>query len=465
MESITAFLDFFATFINDLGNYVFIPIIFLILMKIVGRSWGESIQCAMKVGIGFIALSMAVNLMIDQVSPAITGLTERFGSSLDAIDVGGAATAVMGFGSSMGAIIIPLCVGINILMLVLKLTDCVNVDVFNLHQNASMGAIVYAFSGNFLYGVLTAGLFHVWALVAADLGADQNEKFFHLPKGVSISHPVANTYLIFAYPFNWLFDHIPGIRNINITPESVQKRLGILGDPTIIGFILGILLGVLGFDWSDPYTAGISTVQLGMYMAAVMLLIPKMTSIMMEGLVPLSNAVRKTLVKRFPDRDITVGMDTALIVGNPAVIAPALLLIPVIVLLAVVLPGNRVMPMGDLSQFVFFIACMVPVFKGNIFRTWISSIVLFGGGLYIATWMTDATNTVFQQFGANAAEGVVYSSLNPSANPFTGLFAWASQVGLPAFILIAGILAGVAVLVYRRRSASIAAAKAEAASK
>ena len=202
-----------------------------------------------------------------------------------------------------------------------------------------------------------------------------------------------------------------------------------------------------------------------MYMAAVMLLIPKMTSIMMEGLVPLSNAVRKTLVKRFPDRDITVGMDTALIVGNPAVIAPALLLIPVIVLLAVVLPGNRVMPMGDLSQFVFFIACMVPVFKGNIFRTWISSIVLFGGGLYIATWMTDATNTVFQQFGANAAEGVVYSSLNPSANPFTGLFAWASQVGLPAFILIAGILAGVAVLVHRRRSASIAAAKAEAASK
>lgn len=455
-------MEFLATFINDLGNFVFIPIIFLILMKLVGRSWGESIQCAMKVGIGFIALTLAVNLMIDQVSPAITGMTERFGSSLDAIDVGGAATAVMGFGSSMGAIIIPLCVGINIIMLVLKLTDCVNVDVFNLHQNASMGAIVYAFSGNFLYGVLTAALFHVWALVAADLGAEQNEKFFKLPKGVSISHPVANTYLIFAYPFNWLFDHIPGIRNINITPESVQKRLGILGDPTIIGFILGILLGILGFDWADPYTAAISTVQLGMYMAAVMLLIPKMTSIMMEGLVPLSNAVRKKLVKRFPDRDITVGMDTALIVGNPAVIAPALLLIPVIVLLAVVLPGNRVMPMGDLSQFVFFIACMVPVFGGNIFRTWLSSVILFGGGLYIATWMTDATNAVFQQFGANASAGVVYSSLNPSANPFTGLFAAASQLGLPAFILIGGILIGVAVLVHRKRVAKIEAAKAEA---
>ena len=118
-----------------------------------------------------------------------------------------------------------------------------------------------------------------------------------------------------------------------------------------------------------------------MYLAAVMLLLPRMTSIMMEGLVPLSNVARKKLVKRFPDRQITVGMDTALIVGHPSVIAPALLLIPVIVILAVILPGNRVMPLGDLSQFVFFIACMVPVFNGNIIRTWVTTIILFGGGL------------------------------------------------------------------------------------
>ncbi len=67
-------------------------------------------------------------------------------------------------------------------MLVARLTDCVNVDVFNLHQNASMGAIVGVYSGSFLYGALTAALFHVWALIAADLGAKNNEKFFNLPK-------------------------------------------------------------------------------------------------------------------------------------------------------------------------------------------------------------------------------------------------------------------------------------------
>ncbi len=443
-------MEIITQFINDLGNFIFIPIIFLVFMLMLKRTISEAIQSAMKVGIGFIALSMVIGFMLEKMEPAITGLAAKTGSSLSAIDVGGAATAVMGFGSSMGAIVIPLCVGINILMLVLKLTDCVNVDVFNLHQNASMGAIVYAYSGNFLYGVLTMGLFHVWALIAADLGAKNNEKFFGLPQGVSISHPVANTYLMFAYPFEWLFSRIPGLKDVNVTAETIQKRFGVLGDPTVVGFILGTLLGLFGYEWKDPYHTIISSVQLGMFLAAVMLLLPKMTSIMMEGLVPLSNAARKQLVKRFPDREITVGMDTALIVGNPSVIAPALLLIPIMVILAVILPGNKVMPLGDLSQFVFFIACMVPVFKGNIIKTWISSVILFGGGLYIASWMTPATNEVFQKFGAGAKEGVMYTSLNPSANPFTGLFAAMTHVGIVGYILVGLILVGVGYLLKRR---------------
>lgn len=443
-------MEFITQFINDLGNFIFIPIIFLVLMAVLGRPISECISSAMKVGIGFIALTMTIRFMLEKMAPAVTGLAESTGSSLSAIDVGGAATAVMGFGSSMGPIIIPLCVGINIILLLVKITDCVNVDVFNLHQNASMGAIVGVYSGSFLYGVLTAGLFHVWALIAADLGAKNNEKFFNLPKGVSISHPVANTYLIFAYPFNWIYDRIPGFRNINVTAESIQKRFGVLGDPIIVGFIIGVLLGFCGYQWNSPYHTIIDSVQLGMYLAAVMLLLPRMTSIMMEGLVPLSNVVRKKLVKRFPERDINVGMDTALIIGNPSVIAPALLLIPIIVILAVILPGNKVMPLGDLSQFVFFIACMVPVFKGNIIRTWLTSVFLFGGGLYIASWMTPATNTVFQAFGTNPDASVMYTSLNPSANPFTSLFAAMSHVGIFGYVLVGLILISVGYLLKKR---------------
>lgn len=436
-------MAFITQFINDLGNFIFIPIIFLIIMKLLKRPLSECISSAMKVGIGFIALTMTINLMLEKLSPAINGLAASTGSTLKAIDVGGAATAVIGFGSDLGAIVIPLCVAVNIVLLLLKITDCVNVDVFNLHQNASIGAIVAAYSGNLFYGILAAGLFHVWALIAADLGAKKNKEYFGLPDGVSISHPVANTYLMFAYPFNWLFDHIPGLNKLNVTAETIQKKFGILGDPTIVGFILGFILGLFGYGFDNMYKTIISSLQLGMYLAAIMLLLPKMTSIMMEGLVPLSNAARKMLVKKFPDRNITVGMDTALIIGNPNVIASSLLLIPTIEVIAILLPGNIVMPLGDLSQFVFFIACMVPVFKGNVIRTWLSSSILFGGGLWIASWMAKPMTQVFMKFGAGAKKGVLYSALNPAANPFTGLFAAATHVGIIAFVAIAVVLLAV----------------------
>ena len=66
-------MELVTQFINDLGNFIFIPLIFLTIMKILRRPWKEAIQCAMKVGIGFIALTMTINLMLEKVAPAITG--------------------------------------------------------------------------------------------------------------------------------------------------------------------------------------------------------------------------------------------------------------------------------------------------------------------------------------------------------------------------------------------------------
>ena len=80
---------------------------------------------------------------------------------------------------------------------------------------------------------------------------------------------------------------------------------------------------------------------------------------------------------------------------------------------------------------------------------------MFGGGLYIASWMTPATNELFQKFGAGAQKNVMYSSLNPSANPFTGLFAAASHIGLIGFILIGAILISVGYLLKKKERSQL----------
>ncbi|NON39029.1 PTS galactitol transporter subunit IIC, partial [Klebsiella pneumoniae] len=99
----------------------------------------------------------------------------------------------------------------------------------------------------------------------------------------------------------------------------------------------------------------------------VMLIMPRMVKLLMEGLLPLSDAVRTFLRKRYPDRhDLYIGLDIAVAVGHPSVLSTALLLIPVGVLLAVVLPGNRLLPLGDLANIWVPISMVVLAYRGNI---------------------------------------------------------------------------------------------------
>ena len=69
--------------------------------------------------------------------------------------------------------------------------------------------------------------------------------------------------------------------------------------------------------------------------------------------------------------------------------------------------------------------------------------------------MTPATNELFQKFGAGAQKNVMYSSLNPSANPFTGLFAAASHIGIFGYILIGLLLISIGYLLKKKERSQL----------
>lgn len=51
-------------------------------------------------------------------------------------------------------------------------------------------------------------------------------------------------------------------------------------------------------------------------MVAVMVLMPRMVKILMEGLMPVSESARTWLNKRFGDREIYIGLDAAVALGR-----------------------------------------------------------------------------------------------------------------------------------------------------
>jgi PTS system galactitol-specific IIC component len=204
-----------------------------------------------------------------------------------------------------------------------------------------------------------------------------------------------------------------------------------------------------GFGLDDPRADIIATLGLGINLAAVMLLLPRMVAILMEGLIPISEAARAFVAKRLPGKKFYIGLDSAIVIGQPAVIATSLLLVPVTLLTAIALAplGNRVLPLVDLATIPFIVALMVPMFKGNIVRSVVGGAILIGIGLFIATAMAPAITQVATNSGFQNDTGGLISSLVDGANPMTGLFFGLGNLGWAGIALLAGISFGFALWV------------------
>src|SRR5690606_18556106 len=121
-------------------------------------------------------------------------------------------------------------------------------------------------------------------------------------------------------------------------------------------------------------------------MGAVLVLIPKMAALLMEGLLPISDAATEMIKKRFKNRgQIYIGLDSAVGIGHPITLTVALILVPIAVFLAVILPGNKVLPFGDLATIPWMFVLITPIVRGNGFRTLLVGIVVLAVGLLIAT--------------------------------------------------------------------------------
>ena len=247
-------------------------------------------------------------------------------------------------------------------------------------------------------------------MIMADVGAKRTQHYFSLEEHVTITHPIANSYLLFAYPIDWLLEHIPFVRRVSFDTTKVQRRLGLLGESMIVGFLEGLLLGLAAWGISGA----VQSVGLGLCVAAAMYLIPKAASLYTEGLHHIAGIVKKHMLVKDTSRHMLVGLDASLAVGDSGVSAVALLLVPTMVLLSVILPGNTVLPMLDLLNVCFYIACMLPVFRGNVFRAWVGSTLCLGSGLWIASYLAPATTLAYEKLGVSSLPGLFIADFDPA---------------------------------------------------
>lgn len=402
-------------FIQGLGVAVVMPIVIFILGLCFKTGVGKSLRAGLTVGVGFIGLNLVINSLLGtSLSPAVQEMVTRFGLNLSTIDVGWPASAAIAMGSTVGLIIIPLGLVVNILMLMTNTTQTVDVDIWDYWHFAFTGALVAIVTDNMTLGIVAAVINMVIVMVLGDVTAPEVEKSLGLP-GVSLPHGFTTAYAPIAIVINGLIDKIPGINKIDINMDEAQKRFGVFGEPILIGSVLGIVIGVLaGYDVTKILTLGVS-------LGAVLVLIPKMAALLMEGLIPISDAASEFIQKHFQNRGkIYIGLDSAVGVGHPVTMSISFILVPLLIFLAVVLPGNTVLPFADLAVIPWMFVLITPIVKENGFRGLIVGIVVLVVGLWIATDLAPFITIAAKNVNFQMPEGAtLISSICDGANPLT----------------------------------------------
>lgn len=398
------------SYIIGLGAAVMMPIIFTILGLCIGIKFGKALKSGLLVGVGFVGLSVVTALLTSSLGEPLKKVTEIYGLSLGIFDMGWPAAASVAYNTSVGAFIIPVCLGVNIVMLLTKTTKTVNIDLWNYWHFAFIGAVVYFATGNIWWGFFAAIICYIITLVMADLTCKQFQRYYDKMDGISIPQPFCQGFVPFALVINKALDMIPGFDKLYIDAEGMKRKFGIMGEPLFLGIVVGCGIGMLACKNGQEMVDSIPAILgLGIKMGAVMELIPRITSLFIEGLRPISDATRELIARKFKgSANLNIGMSPALVIGHPTTLVVSLLLIPVTLFLSVILPGNQFLPLASLAGMFYLFPAVLPITKGNVLKTFLIGLVSLIVGLYFVTdlapFFTQAAHDVFVKTGDAAVK-------------------------------------------------------------
>ncbi len=193
---------------------------------------------------------------------------------------------------------------------------------------------------------------------------------------------------------------------------------------------------------------------LGINLAIGLVLLPMMSGIVMQALVPVTEAAAEMMKKSASGRQLYIGVDPAIAVGNTTNLAMVVLMIPVMLILAFVIPGVVMLPLADLPSLLFIWIFLIAPNRFDMLRSFITAIIVAVLGTILGIWVAPWSTLVAKTQGMQIPEGTGISSLINAFTPeiFVGgvlgeNFATLGYFGVIAVLAVAVIIS----IVFRLR--------------
>jgi len=408
-------------YIIDLGPVVLLPSILFILGLIASKNFLKTLKNSIFIFIGLASMSVLLSIFINFFKPIISTIIINSSKDFKILDVGWAISEKIILNSPIIFQIIIATIFLNILMLVLRLTRTVNIDLWNYWNFLFAGSIIFTITGMQWIGILISMVIASITLVLSDIYAHRTESYFGLN---GVSNPQANVicWAPVSHLITTVLNKIPLIKKIHIFYEEIQHRLGIFSEPMIIGFVLGFIIGLITkyknfyLNIGPNFLYGLAS---GLKLSIIMILLPRAVNILFMGLAPAIDSIGSFIRHRITRRTIYIGLDSIIFVGHPSVIGLSIIIIPLSVYMATLLPGNTLLPNADLIMIPLILIWAITLSGGDIFRSFVSAIIIIPIVLFVTADMGNLLTNLFLKYNMELTEGYnQVSSIGGSSNLF-----------------------------------------------
>lgn len=421
------------SFFTSFGASVVVPVMIFIIALFLKVKPKTAMMSAFYAGVGLTGFGWIISQFTPVVTTIIKQMVDNTGIDLPVVDIGWQAGSLATFGSSVGLTFFVFGLLFELIIFALGITKIfMPSNLWNNFGFMLWGTLAYFVTQNFWLSLGLSFFMLLYALLLAEVQADRWSDYYGVKNAtVSSLHNIEQVIPALILDPLW---NLLGFNKVKMTPAAFKDKLGVFGEPTTLGALLGLIIGIIGnLNNLGDLKAWGQILQFAIQLSAVMTIFPLVTGVFAKAFTPLAEEIDKNRQTKAAEQGEVadelndkkrwfLGVDDGVGYGEPATIISGGILIPIMVVIAFLLPGNKTLPIVDLIALPFMVESIVALTRGNILKVIANGIVWFTLGLYASSWLGTIYTGAVSHYGAVIPAGVVLiTSFNLVARPLNAL--------------------------------------------
>lgn len=434
--------------IIDLGAAPLMTVILTIIALCFRVKFTKALEGGIKLGIALTGISAIINILSTAFSGAMTDFVDRTGLHLNITDVGWAPLATITWGSPYTLYFLLVMLIVNIIMLVFHQTNTLDVDIFDIWHLSIVGLFAI-FSGA---NLLVATVLVIFIGVLKIINSDVMKPTFNDLLGTGNDNPMTTTHMNYMMnPIIMIFDKIfdklfPWLDKYDFDAAKLNAKIGFWGSKFAIGVYLGIFVGLLAGQTPTQ------VISLAFTAAVCLELFSLIGSWFIAAVEPLSQGITNFASSKLKGRTLNIGLDWPFLAGRAEIWAAANILAPIMLFEAIILPGNKLLPLAGIIAMGVTPALLV-VTRGKLIRMIIIGTIelplfLWSGSL-MAPFITETAKKVgaFPK-GISSSTLISHTTMEGPIEKFLAYFAGKGTAGDVQYMLYAVIALAIYTLLF-----------------